>query len=644
MRIVDIMLNSEEKNRKKKMKLISKVLILLMISTGLMGACPFEHLLKLEKPKPRITELLGDIIIPLGIDVAIPDDFVVMKNSILKEDPWVYWGKEVELMKYFKDRYSISEPIFSIKPSANVAQIGPNKFSDDNDPYYKERGIQFRYLNWGPYPVREIITEMEGTQLHIAHVGTNYEGWTLLVNMILPKGAKETPEVWKRFINETSPLKEQKLLKAYGLDLQDGFSIKEVANKKLIATAEERAQDGTVQVTLSSCDPTTTFEVNDLGIDVKRWKEEEPLVKINTTITIKEDNNTIVDSAEILILIKKVAEFSISTEKLKEYEGVFIKELPKSQEYDEKKHYGGSDQSPFKHLLKPQDTKTRVIGLIDKRIPSGVEFAIPENFIVTKKNENDEVIFWGPKEVLNKFFNNESLSEPIFSVIPPMNLGLSASNIFSESDEFIREMGMQTRLLNWGRYPVRESIFEMEGTLQHIAHIGGNKEEEVALICMILPEGVKETPDVWKRFINETHPLTELETFKVLKLDSEEGYSILEVERKFLIATAEERNKDGKLQISFSSCDPSIFFEIKEIRNELIKLRCWNGGKPGIKIKAVISVKEDGVTKHIEEKKLFVVVKKVDEFSISTEKLKEYEGVFVKEIQKSKCENIINEV
>ena len=160
-----------------------------------------------------------------------------------------------------------------VKLSANVAQTGPNSFSENEDHLIKSLKIKdpnnFDFIKhkWGNYPVQSIKVKFMGKQLFTAWVGLNDPegGFTLLFNLVYPETEghpnKEDIDLWDNFIMKTKQLSERDFFKANGQDMQTGYTIVTVCGEKLKMTAEKRQKDGKMQVVVIPITPNVNLNM-----------------------------------------------------------------------------------------------------------------------------------------------------------------------------------------------------------------------------------------------------------------------------------------------------------------------------------------------------------------------------------------------
>jgi hypothetical protein len=272
----------------------------------------------------RILDLLPNLLVPLAVDPAIPGDFVARStDKNLSLYGWIYWGPEDVLKAYFKNPESLNTPLLRVKLSGNVAQTGPNSFSDEESLKILEKqfpnGVVSHNTRWGDYPVRSIqVTVSKDVTVFTAWVGLNdpEAGWTLMFNLVYPEKAghpnAEDRQLWDKFINKTTQLKDGEFFKAYGQDLQDGYTIVNSGGAKLKMLAEKRQSDGMLQVVVIPENSEVKFKYEDMmecAMGAK-WKLGEPMVKVYGEFKVNNKEFNLTNNFVTSIFYKTVSEFS----------------------------------------------------------------------------------------------------------------------------------------------------------------------------------------------------------------------------------------------------------------------------------------------------------------------------------------------
>ncbi len=283
--------------------------------------------------KYRIEELIPDLMAPLAVEPAIPEDFISVPTS--KEAgscQWIYWGKQEVIDQLFEDHKTVLEPLIRVRLTAYVAQTGPDSFSIDRDVIdFPHRIEKFK---WGSYPVRAHRILIQNKVVYMAYVGLNAPGGlTLLFNLHLPESEQGSDldknyPLWENFLRNTKPFSEKELYKMNGLELEEGETIVEVAEEKLKVTAEED-KNGIIRVVFQPLTPHISYDDKESSQTYKagEWKTATPMMRIPTEIEVVKDNNTIYDRVVVYVFVKKVDEFTIPTERLKAEPKVKVIEL-----------------------------------------------------------------------------------------------------------------------------------------------------------------------------------------------------------------------------------------------------------------------------------------------------------------------------
>lgn len=282
--------------------------------------------------KLRILELLPNLLCPLAVDPCIPIDFIALSPKGTS-DPydWIYWGPEGVLKDYFKNPSSLKAPVLRVKLSANVSQTSSSGFNNTESFKLLEKespeGFSSIETQWGDYPINALQMQQEGYITFVAWVGLNdpEAGWTLMFNLVYPneKGlpSKEDVQLWENFIRKTKPLKDGDYFKAYGQDLQEGYTIVNVSGANLKMIAEKRQRDGTLQIVVIPESSDIEFRYDNMlecSMGAK-WKQGEPMVKVYGDIIIKDKNSEFTTNNVTSIFIKTVPDFSLKKDDDKKF-------------------------------------------------------------------------------------------------------------------------------------------------------------------------------------------------------------------------------------------------------------------------------------------------------------------------------------
>jgi hypothetical protein len=274
----------------------------------------------------RILDLLPNLSTPLAVDPGVPDDFVARSlQGPLDPYNWIYWGPKDVLKAYFENPASLAEPVLRVKLSANLAQTGPDTFSEDLPEalkQWKSDELVCTAMRWGDYPVFAARMKLEGRLVLMAWVGLNDRGagWTLMFNLVYPDKAghpdNEDLALWTGFLEKTKQLSDGEYFKARGLDMQEGYTLVTAGHAKLKMIAEKRKRDGELQVVVipESSDVEFHYSNMDECFMGAKWKYGEPIVKVYGTIVFKRDNFKSINEYVTTIFFKEVSEFSFEEE------------------------------------------------------------------------------------------------------------------------------------------------------------------------------------------------------------------------------------------------------------------------------------------------------------------------------------------
>lgn len=286
-----------------------------------------------ESPdKPRILELIPNLVSPLGVEVAIPSNFVPMSpNGMVDPCDWIYWGPKDTLEAYFKNPADLQSPVIRVKLSTDMGQTQMGSLDVQAAQMRRNMPAEFEVtqLKWGEYPVVAVRGKINNRAVLTAWVGLNAaeSGVTLIFNLVYPDETAPNQTalaLWNEFLHNTRQLSDYELFKAAGQDLQPGYTIVTAGLGKLKMTAEKRQRDGSIQVVVVPMQPEVTFKFLDLeeGLMGSKYKYGEPLVKVYGTTTNKAAG--IVMNHVTSILIESVTEFSVNKDDSNATQGMLI--------------------------------------------------------------------------------------------------------------------------------------------------------------------------------------------------------------------------------------------------------------------------------------------------------------------------------
>jgi|JI9StandDraft_1071089.scaffolds.fasta_scaffold26949_3 hypothetical protein len=247
----------------------------------------------------------------IGIEPAIPKNFVAMSPSG-KLDYWnecVFWGPKEVLEAYLNNKdVGPSEPILMLGFSPSMKQKRPEVFED------RDIGKTTIVGNWGQYPYLINSAKLVGQKINTLHVGLNDDktGAVLCFTLVTPNKLEDEVSLkfWKNFIENTKELPPPLLYKVLGQELHPGYTIVDVAGRKIKAIAERKKSSRRIQFIIIPEDSSIEFKFDQafqMFMEVD-WHFGEPVVKIEGAYCI--DNNWIVYQMTTTVLIKEVEEFS----------------------------------------------------------------------------------------------------------------------------------------------------------------------------------------------------------------------------------------------------------------------------------------------------------------------------------------------
>ncbi|MCE5294214.1 MAG: hypothetical protein LLF94_06330 [Chlamydiales bacterium] len=210
----------------------------------------------------RIFRLLPSLDVPLAIEPALPANFVALsKEGTLDLKDWVYWGPESVVKAYFNDPSSLKQSIIRVRLSETVKQIGPEKFSSENDELCKlmaPMGLKRLFdvrMKWGKYPIYAITAEFQKKWLYTAWVGlSDPQGTTLMFELIYPgvKPSQENFDLWDRFLDKSCLLSESVVAQAFKVEYKPGVTDVVLYGENLSVVGEQRYSDKLIQVVVDT--------------------------------------------------------------------------------------------------------------------------------------------------------------------------------------------------------------------------------------------------------------------------------------------------------------------------------------------------------------------------------------------------------
>lgn len=297
---------------------MKKILLsLYLLTLGITTLSPSIAMTYEQKPEnsPRILELLPNLTKPLAVEPAVPENFIAATHTgRIDLSDWVFWGPKDVLEKAFKNPESLKTPLIKMKLSSNVFQTGPKSFNKEGLDEMKKMSKAFGpnafsilETQWGNYPVLSMKATLQNTPIFIAWVGLNDGGQTIMFNLVYPNKQPTADDLafWNNFITKTVPLQGGDYFKAFGLDMQPGYTVINVGGAKFKMIAEKRESDGTIQVEVIPMTKGANFQYLNMGEGFMggQWKNGQPIVKVFGEIV---DNNTNTTTSHTTSIFYKV--------------------------------------------------------------------------------------------------------------------------------------------------------------------------------------------------------------------------------------------------------------------------------------------------------------------------------------------------
>lgn len=280
----------------------------------------------------------------------------------------------------------------------------------------------------------------------------------------------------------------------------------------------------------------------------------------------------------------------------------------------------------------------RILDLIPNLVaPFTIEPAIPSNFVAMSHDgtlDPCDWIYWGPEDVLKAYFkNSKQLKSGVIRVKLSGNTAQTRMGQFGEEAAQIVTMikrqdpkGAQHKQLQWGDYPVIAVKAKMFNQTMLTAWAGLN-DPETGLMLMFnlvyadLEKGPNEQElALWDNFIQNTRQLTGHDYIRATGQDLQPGYTVARVGRGKFKITAEERERDGQIQIVVVPISPNIHFDANKLETCRLGTE-WNCGAPLVKVYGLV-IHQMGNSADITNYVASILPETVQEFSVKPEEAK----------------------
>lgn len=290
--------------------------------------------------EPEIKQLLPGFPYPLAVTLALPSDFVSVKEP--NSFHGYIWARKDDIDEILKNPEKPVKPFFLASISPNITQEGTNEFSGEEnfENELKASGfsdIKVKKVFWGTYPVLGMkAIDKEGRAHYSLWIGLNTEpveggpkpGLVLVVNYFYPEGQKKPSEeelvVLRSLLNDTKPLPEKETLALEGYDIQDNFTLFTRDKVKIKVMAQQRGKD--LVVLSAPLSPNTEMVVKGVRVAplALEWRHGRPSVKVFGEALYTDGNEFDVVPANIPALINEVEEFTEEFQELRAREGTYV--------------------------------------------------------------------------------------------------------------------------------------------------------------------------------------------------------------------------------------------------------------------------------------------------------------------------------
>lgn len=264
--------------------------------------------------------LPDNLLATVAIAPALPNDFIAMSpNGRLDAYEWTYWGPKEVLESYFKNEDSLTQSIIRVKLGTTTQREIENPNREEWIACLQQGGFEgFKDIRvrWGSYPIYAISAKSSEEVLFVAWVGLNDPGdWTMKCQLVYPtsryKPTISDVKLWENFLSKTEQLTGKLYMKAHGQNMEEGYTVVDLGKAKLKVEAERRKSDNKLQLAMIPLEENVSFEFHEASQG--SW-ENEPIVKVQGTLTKREGQSTLIIDHHILVLVKEVQEFSINKE------------------------------------------------------------------------------------------------------------------------------------------------------------------------------------------------------------------------------------------------------------------------------------------------------------------------------------------
>lgn len=286
----------------------------------------------------------------------------------------------------------------------------------------------------------------------------------------------------------------------------------------------------------------------------------------------------------------------------------------------------------------------------------GVDPAIPDNFVAMSPRGKPNVaewIYWGPKEVLEKYFTTPEhrLDSAVIRVKVDTCVVQTRANDFDP--ELVKSLKkackgcaktLSMQQMHWGPYPVLSARMKGLPEGEKVADATDPQSEDVvapdtlflAWVGLNDPEGghtlafhlvppthralSKKDRQLWSHFLKNTRALEEQELFLANGHDLQMGYTVVDLGPLRFTLTAEKRLADGMVQLVVIPEKSSDSFRFVDMRECMMGAN-WNIGKPLLKVCGTFEGESKECGKFSFGEIVSILIEEVQEFSVQADRL-----------------------
>jgi hypothetical protein len=269
-----------------------------------------------------------------------------------------------------------------------------------------------------------------------------------------------------------------------------------------------------------------------------------------------------------------------------------------------------------------------------------LELGIPENFVVgSPKKESDitDGVYWGPKEVLEAYFNDsKSLNQGIMKVKLLNEVLQTGPENFS--CETSKNKSITISKKKWGEYPVLAFNSKSKNKREQYAlFLGLNSPGQwVLAFDFIYPENEKfpskNTLKIWEDLLEQTKGLSTQELLKVKGQDMQEDYTNALVYGSKMQFIVEERIRDGRVRLIVKRLEGKIEFQLEDVETGKMPLE-WKKGTTLAKVHGTITAYKDSTNSVVQQTPINVFIKRVKEFTDDSDQLQNDPSIQVYEFK-----------